>query len=123
MTNPDELVDAHGEEVTLEHVTDAQYDDNDVLDESASTIETETVSMIVSSPSEQDQIRLEGRVGTAELKGTVKSSVDVSTQREGRRDRIQRGGEWYDVIDVADDTHPFVGTPKQTVMLRQLDGR
>lgn len=123
MTDPDELVGEHGEQVTLERVTDAVYDANDVLDESASTIETPTIRAIFSSPSEQDQVRTEGRVGVAELKATVKSSVDVSTQREGRRDRIVRGGTTYEVIDVQADSHPFADAKKQTIMLRQLDGR
>lgn len=123
MTSPDELVAEHGESVTLERVTSAAYDANDVLDESASTIETPSISAVFSSPSEQDQVRTEGRVGVAELKATVPSSVDVSTQREGRRDRIVRNGTPYEVIDVAVDEQPFVGVQKQTIMLRQLDGR
>lgn len=120
---PGDLVDEHGEQVTLERVTTAVYDSHDVLDESASTIETPTIKAIFSQPTDEDQQRVEARVGTATLKATVQENVDVETRREGRRDRIARNGRTYLVIDVIDDFHPFAEVTKKTLMLRELDGR
>lgn len=137
MTDPDAVVGAVGEEIELERVVDPVYDANDVLDRDASTIETELVQAVVSQPSENDTVREEGRVGTADAKATVASTVDVATQREGRRDRVIRygygegsagdtefgDGTRFEVVDVQKDRHPFTGVEKQTLMLKQIDGR
>lgn len=122
MTDPDGLVDEHGETVTLRRVTDPVYDQNDVLDEDASTIETVEIPAIVSQPTDELQTRLEGRVETASLQATVKSTVDVSASREGSRDTIERAGDTFAVVDVADDQHPFLDVGKKTLALAQRDG-
>lgn len=127
MTNPDALVDDNGIDVELRRVTDAVFDGNKVLDEQASTIETVTVQAIISQPSDQLQQRPEGRVETTRLQATVKSDVDVLASREGERDEItpQSGpynGKTFAVVDVADDTHPFVDETKKTLTLEQRDG-
>lgn len=123
MTNPDEIVDEHGRDVELERVVDPVYDVNDVLDEDASTIETETIKAIVSQPSERDMRRVEGRAGVAELKLTVKSDVDVTRRREGSPDSITVDGRVYSVADVQRDQHPIVGVEKVTVILHERGGR
>lgn len=121
--DPGDLVAEQGETVTLVRVTNAVYNNHDELDEANSTIESVQVPAIFSQPSEEDRVRTEARVGTATLKATVESTLDVETRREGRRDRIVRDGRKYEVIDVVDDAHPFVDVEKKTIMLRELDGR
>jgi len=122
MTDPDELVGEHGEQVTLERVTDAVYDQNDVLDGDASTIESITIRAIFSKPTDDLQTRLEGRAETATLTATVKSTVDVQASREGSRDKIYRDGTEYAVVDVSDDQHPFAEVGKKTLALAERDG-
>lgn len=123
MTNPDELVDEHGEEVELRRVVEPVYDQNDVIDTGESTIETETIRAIFSQPTDELQNRLEGRAEVASLQATVKSDVDVSATREGSRDKITRGDETYAVVDVSADRHPFMAVDKVTLALAQRDGR
>lgn len=123
MTNPDGIVEENGRDVELERVVDPVYDVNDVLDKEQSTIETETIKAIVSQPSERDMTRLEGKVGVAELKLTVKSDVDVTRRREGSPDSITVDGRKYSVADVQRDQHPIVGTEKVTVILHERDGQ
>lgn len=122
MTDPDEIVGEHGERVDLERVTDPVYDQNDVLDKDASTIETVEIRAIFSQPTDDLQTRLEGRAETATLTATVKSSVDVQASREGSRDKIHRNGTEYAVVDVSDDQHPFVDAKKKTLALAERDG-
>lgn len=119
MTDPDGLVSGLGEDVTLERVVDAVYDANDVLDKSASTIETVTVKAIVSQPSDELQTRLEGRTETATLQATVPSDVDVQASREGSRDTVTRNGKEYAVVDVSADSNPFTDVAKKTLALEQ----
>lgn len=110
--------------ITVRRVTNAVFDANDVLDEDASTIETEQVPAIVSSPSTEDMRRLEGRVESASLKATVPSSTDIATVRSGVKDTVDYDGRSYKVADVQEITHPFVtGVQKKTVMLEQQGGR
>lgn len=123
MTNPDELVDEHGEDVELRRVVEPVYDQNDVIDTDESTIETETIRAIFSQPTDELQNRLEGRAEVASLQATVKSDVDVSATREGSRDKITRGDETYAVVDVSADRHPFMAVDKVTLALAQRDGR
>jgi hypothetical protein len=119
----DALISAAGDTVTVERVTDAVYDANDVLDRSASTVETEQVPAIVSSPSTEAMRRLEGRVDSAALQVSVPSSTAISTNRGGVRDRVSYGGRSYKVVDVRSVEHPFVdGVAKQTVMLAERGG-
>lgn len=123
MTSPNAMVEAYGESVTLERVTNAVFDDNRELDPAASTIESVTIEMFVSSPSEEDIVRAEGRVSLPTLKGTVDSSIDIQADRRGRPDRITRGGTTYSVDEVRSDTHPMLDLEKQTVLLGPLPGR
>lgn len=120
----DELIAATGDTVTVERVTNAVYDANDVLDRDASTVETEQVSAVVSSPSTEAMRRLEGSVDSASLQISVPSSTAISTNRSGVRDRVEYGGRSYKVVDVQAVEHPFVdGVAKQTVMLAERGGR
>lgn len=120
----DDVIAAAGQTVTVERVTDAVYDANDVLDRDASTVETEEVPAIVSSPSTEAMRRLEGRVDSASLQVSVPSSTEISTNRSGVRDRVTYDGRAYKVVDVQAITHPFVdGVSKKTVMLAERGGR
>lgn len=120
----DAVISATGQTVTVERVTDAVYDANDVLDRSASTVETEQVPAIVSSPSTEAMRRLEGRVDSASLQISVPSSTQISTNRNGIRDRVVADGVSYKVVDVQAVEHPFVdGVAKKTVMLAERGGR
>lgn len=120
----DDLITASGQTVTVERVTDAVYDANDVLDRDASTVETEQVPAIVSSPSTEDVRRLEGRVDSASLQVSVPSSTEIATNRSGVTDRVEYDGRSYRVVDVKAVEHPFVdGVAKKTVMLAERGGR
>ena len=119
----DDLIAATGQTVTVERVTDAVYDANDVLDRDASTVETEEVPAIVSSPSTEAMRRLEGRVDSASLQVSVPSDTDIVTNRNGIRDRVEHDGRAYKVVDVQAVEHPFVDVAKQTVMLAERGGR
>jgi hypothetical protein len=123
MTNPDALVAAHGETVTLERITDAVFDDYDELDESASTIETVEINAFVSRPSEEESSRLEGKASFDRLKITVDSSVDIDSQRTGGADEVVRNGDRYKVAEVIDDTHPMTGIRKKSAILEPRPGR
>jgi hypothetical protein len=123
MTNPDALVAAHGETVTLERVTDAVFDDYDELDDSASTIESVQIKAFVSRPSEEESSRLEGKASFDRLKITVKSGVDIESQREGGSDEIVRNGTRYKVAEIIDDTHPMTGIRKKSAILEPRPGR
>lgn len=118
------IVESTGKTVTVERVTDVVYDANDVLDRDASTVETEQVPAIVSSPSTEDVRRLEGRVDSASLQLTVPSDTDIETNRSGITDRVDFDGRSYRVVDVKAVEHPFVdGVAKKTVMLDEPGGR
>lgn len=119
----DDLIAATGQTVTVERVTDAVYDANDVLDRDASTVETEEVPAIVSSPSTEAMRRLEGRVDSASLQVSVPSDTDIVTNRNGIRDRVEHGGVSYKVVDVKAVEHPFVDVAKKTVMVDERGGR
>lgn len=120
----DDLITATGQTVTVRRVTAAAYDANDVLDEANSTIETEQVPAIVSSPSTEDVRRLEGRVDSASLQITVPSSTAIATNRNGVTDEVDFDGRTYRVVDVKAVEHPFVdGVAKKTVMLAEKGGR
>lgn len=120
----DAIVESSGKTVTVERVTDPVYDANDVLDRDASTVETEQVKAIVSSPSTEDVRRLEGRVDSASLQLTVPSGTDIQTNRSGMTDRVEFDGRSYRVVDVQAVEHPFVdGVAKKTVMLDEPGGR
>jgi len=123
MTNPDALVEAHGETVTLERITNPVFDDYDELDEDASTIETVEIKAIVSKPSEEESSRLEGKASVDRLKITVDSSVDIDSQRTGGPDEVVRNGDRYKVAEIIDDTHPMTGIQKKSAILEPRPGR
>lgn len=119
----DANVEAHGEDVDHEYVTDYDLDANGQVDQSSIVTATDTIKAIVSKPTEEDEQRLEGRLSTGSLKLTVPSDRDIQADRGGRWDRIHRDGRIYKVVDVQDDRHPFTGTTKQTVFVSRLGGR
>lgn len=123
MTNPNTMIEANGEQVTLERVTNAVFDTYDEFDESASTIEQVTLDAVLSEPSERDVVRAEGRGEVASLKASVDSSIDIDEARDGRADRIKARGKWYKVGEVKHDTHPMMDIEKKTVILQPLPGR
>lgn len=123
MTNPNRLVDSVGEQVTLERITNAVFDDYDELDEDASTIESVQIDAFVSSPSEEESSRLEGKASFDRLKITVDSSVDIDSQRTGGADEVIRNGTRYKVAEVIDDRHPIVDIEKKSAILEPRAGR
>lgn len=123
MTNPNAIIERHGEQVTLERVTSPAFDGYDELDEDASTIETVTIEAFISNPTEEELLRLEGRASRQSLKATVDSSVDIAADRTGRPDVVTRNGTDYKVAEVRDDVHPMVDIEKKTVFLDPKIGR
>lgn len=123
MTDPDALVERHGETVTLERVTDAVFDNHDELDESASTIEQISIKALISQPTEKEMSRLEGKASMQTLKATVASSVDIQSDRTGGGDKVIRDGTRYKVAEVRADRHPMVDIEKKTVFLDPRPGR
>jgi hypothetical protein len=123
MTDPNALVARHGEQVTLERVTNAVFDDYDELDEDASTTESVQINAFVSRPSEEESSRLEGKASFDRLKITVDSSLDIQSQRTGGADEVVRNGKRYKVAEIIDDRHPMVGIEKKSAILEPRPGR
>lgn len=123
MTDPNALIERHGEKVDLERVTDPVFDDYDELDSDASTIETVEIEAFISEPTEEEMTRLEGKASRESLKATVDSSVDIEADRLGRSDRVIRDGTRYKVAEVRRDRHPMVDIEKTTVFLDPRPGR
>lgn len=123
MTDPNALIGKYGEKVKLIRVTNAVYDAYDELDESASSIEEVMIDAWVSQPSEEETSRLEGKAALDSLKATVDSSTDISSQRDGGPDEIERNGKRYKVAVVRDDSHPMANAEKKTVLLEPRAGR
>lgn len=123
MTGPDALVEVHGQQVTHELVTDYALDANGQVDPDSLETDTEEIQAIVSNPSDQDQRRHDGRLGTGSKRLTVPSDQDVSGSRGGRPDHFVVDGTRFVVVEVRDDVHPVTGTEKLTVLVEQLAGR
>jgi len=126
MTDPDNIVATNGETVDLNRLTDAVVDTNEQLDESASTFETVQVKAVPSQVSEEDLVRLEGRVDNPSLKISVQSDVNISATRSLRADRVRYpagSGEIFEIATVETQTNPFTGVEKQTAVLKALPGR
>ena len=123
MTNPDTIIQESGEAITLSRVVDYT-----VNAQGAQNVERELVTTkgIVSSPSEELEQRLSGRIEDGAITVTLPSDIDVQANRDGGRDRIIRdtiesleeydGEDIYTVIDVTRDKHPMVGIEKLTVV-------
>ena len=130
MSDPTQLVETHGTEVTYTRVVDytigASGDVEDV------TREYEHTKGIISSPSETDSQELEGRLDSGGITVTVPSGLDVEMNRTGGKDRVVIGHvdpatatdvEAYTVQDVSDDTHNFAGIRKVTLTCDRFSGR
>lgn len=131
MVTPDSLIDSFGEEVTLTRVTEYTTGRDGVA---GVTREFETVKGVVSSPGEEAEQRLEGRVESGMITVTVPSGTDVEADREGGRDRLLRpsvtdptappeGVRLYTVEDVQRDRHPIAGVDKLTLTCSEYGGR
>ena len=130
MSDPTQLVETHGTEVTYSRVVDytigASGDVEDVVRE------YEHTKGIISSPSETDSQELEGRLDSGGITVTVPSGLDVEMNRTGGKDRVVIGHvdpatatdvEAYTVQDVSDDTHNFAGIRKVTLTCDRYSGR
>ena len=131
MVTPDSLIDSFGESVTLTRVTEYTTGRDGVT---GVTREFETVKGIVSSPGEEAEQRLEGRLESGMITVTVPSGTDVKADREGGRDRLVRpsvadptappkDARLYTVEDVSRDRHPMAGVDKLTLMCSEYGGR
>ena len=131
MVTPDSLIESFGEDVTLTRVIDYTTGRDGVT---GVTREFETVKGIVSSPGEEAEQRLEGRVESGMITVTVPSGTDVKADREGGRDRLVRpsvtdptappeDARLYTVEDVQRDRHPIAGVDKLTLMCSEFGGR
>ena len=140
LAGPDRVVEKRGVDAELEVVTDYELDDGGQVDPDSIERVSTTINVVPSHPSEEDEQRTEGRLSTGSLRLTVASDVDVSADRDGRRDRIYMpprngygsaygenyGGEAtarrFEVVEVIDDRHPLTGTQKKTVLVDRLEG-
>ena len=131
MVTPDSLIESFGESVTLTRVIDYTTGRDGVT---GVTREFETVKGIVSSPGEEAEQRLEGRVESGMITVTVPSDTDVKADRDGGRDRLLRpsvsdpenppeGVRLYTVEDVQRDRHPIAGVDKLTLTCSEFGGR
>lgn len=118
----DILTTAAQQTVIIERVTDPVYDVNDVLDEEASTIETEEVPAVISNDLEDDRRRVEGEVPTMALQVTVPSDTDIEVDREGRPDEVVIDGDSYRVDDITEGDHPFADVVKRTATVVRKAG-
>lgn len=116
--------DAANATVTIRRCTSPVFDANDVLDDGASTFETETVPAIVSLPNTDAPRRVEGRIDSASLQATVPSGTDVATNRSGIKDEVDVDGRTYRVQNVETVDHPFADSVvKKTLQLEEKGGR
>ncbi|PSG97494.1 hypothetical protein BRD56_05415 [Thermoplasmatales archaeon SW_10_69_26] len=122
MATPDQLVENHGQEVTIERLVDPVKDTDwdDLLDEDESGYEQETVDAIVSRPSDEEHTVDLGQGTIARRRLTVSSATGVSEQRNGRPDRVEINGDVYEVVEVRDDEHPLASVQKKTVVCELL---
>lgn len=126
MTNPNSIVEANGEQIDLNRLTDPVYDSMGDIDESASTFETVQIDAIVSNVSEATMRRIEGRVDDPSLQITVDSNTDISADREGRADRVRypaSSGSVFEVAEILRIDHPFADAEKLTAVLDTAPGR
>lgn len=119
--DPNQMVEANGEPITVEYVADAEFDTDYNLDEEASTIEEFDSKAIVSNPSRETERRMEGIGVRPRYELTVPSGADINPDRQGRPDRIEVRGETTQVVDEQFQTHPLTGTEKKTVVVSGLD--
>lgn len=119
----DQVVKAQGQDVTLQRCTVPQYDANDAFDAAASTFVSETVKAIVSQNVKGWEWTEGGRQARPALVITIQSTTDLKADREGRSDRCQISGTWYEVREVRRTKHPFSGAVKLSASLTPLPGR
>lgn len=129
MPSPDDLIERHGDPITISRVVDYTMSAEGVSDVVRRFDHTKG---IVSAPSETDTQRPEGRVDTGNLTVTVPSDQDVQVERQGGRDRVALGHidpdddpdpDAYTVTDVSDDTHPIADVTKTTLTTEKWTGQ
>lgn len=137
--NPDSLVKRYGKTATLIKLADISYNDYDEIDSSSSTFAEEEINIILSRPEESAEHRTEGLSAPLRIQGTVKSSIDIRDNRNGRADRIDLNAsntfplsfpisfeyddKIFEVKEVRSDKHPFANIRKQTVILEEMETR
>lgn len=114
----DTLVNDFGETVTLKRITNKVFDDYDEINESTSTYTETEIKAIIWRPTERRVIKIVGREFDADQAITIDSRIDISPTRNGVPDKILLRGQWYDVWNVIELTHPFTGTKRQAIMLK-----
>ena len=87
MVTPDSLIESFGEGIAITRVVEHDTGRDGV---SEVTREIETTEGVVSSPGEEAEQRLEGRVESGMITVTVPSDTDVRADRDGGRDRLLR---------------------------------
>jgi len=137
--NPDRIVDKVGRTATIYRLENVTYNDYDDVDKSNSDITSEDIKLIVSQPSDEIEHLTQGLGEVDRAQVTVKSDLDIKTNRNGRADRIDLnasnsfplsfpisfsfGDQIYEVVEVNRDEHPFVNMYKQTALLESMDTR
>ncbi|MDI6877573.1 MAG: hypothetical protein QMC96_12480 [Methanomicrobiales archaeon] len=86
----DGLVQAGGKPALLVQCISAVFDADDTLDPTASTWILQVVKTILSSPSEKELRRMEGRGIDASMLATVPSTLTIRSEREGVADQVLR---------------------------------
>lgn len=124
MSIVDQIVRNLGVTITVERVTAPVYDDQDVLDEDASTIETEDVQAIKANSEEGHEVQDSGRQDRPRARFVVPTTTDVDPNRPGRPDRIiEADGTTYEVLSRRNQTNPFApGVQKLHVDAMPLPG-
>ena len=87
MVTPDSIIESFGEGIAITRVVE-HGTGRDGVSEVAREIET--TEGVVSSPGEDAEQRLEGRVESGMITVTVPSDTDVRADRDGGRDRLLR---------------------------------
>lgn len=129
MPTPNQLVADHGDDITILRVVDFEMTPNGATDVIRHIDHTQGV---ISSPSETDTVRPEGRADTGNRTVTVQSSQDVQVERPGGRDFVALGHidpdddldpDVYTVTNVSDDTHNFLDITKKTLTCEAWTGK
>jgi len=116
----DKIVNVQGQDITIVQRTSTGLDDYD----EPNIVETQIhVKAYLSSRTEKEAIRVEGRFGKFDLKATIPHDTDVMVARSGGNDHVIINDELFKVVGIDDVRHPLSRQEKRLLYLLRLPGR
>lgn len=124
----DRIIRSQGTDVTHTYVSSASYTDYPKsFDESNSTTTTETLTAIVTKPTEEEEKRIGGRGLNFDVKLIVDGSVDVEEDRDGRNDRftipVNGVNQEAEIKRIEADEHPYRDFKKLNIFCEYIGDR